>query len=103
MFQEYIDLIDAPDKNLVQETLYMMEELFEIVVRAGGINNFFYTPKNIFINPIKKDSNSSNSFDFNKLELNPFSMVGLKFLLERNNINREEFEEIYASLPPNFF
>jgi hypothetical protein len=43
-------------------------------MRGGGIDNYIYSPSNIFIVP----KGMRNNFETIKLFLNPISMVGLR-------------------------
>lgn len=56
--------------------IHYFEELFQLILKGGGIRNFFYTPNNIFINV----PDAYNSFGETRLKLNITSTAGLKFL-----------------------
>lgn len=57
----------------------------EIILRAGGIDYFFYTPKNLFIITSKSDI---YDLKYNRLLVNFTSMAGIRLFLNNKGIFR---------------
>jgi len=70
-----------------------MLEFFELMVRAGGIDNFFYTPKTIFFLPptIKKESELPSQCQYGKLLLNFTSLTAIKMFFTKEDISTNDF------------
>jgi hypothetical protein len=84
---------------------YFIMEMFELVIRAGGIDNFFYTPKNVFFLPPsiqRKDSETNAQPQYGKLLLNHTSLTALRLFFSKEEISKRDFEEIYACLPCDY-
>lgn len=66
------------EKHRIKEKLiFYLEELFQLVLKGGGIYNFFYSPNNIFLVAPDDDDSSIET----RLMPNISSTVGLKFLI----------------------
>ena len=65
----------------------MFEEFFQVIWRGGGMQNFFYTPQNLFIVHPERDFKAG----WPTLQVNYGSFVGLRLLNDENNLNRDEF------------
>jgi hypothetical protein len=75
------------------------------VIRAGGIDNFFYTPKTVFFLPPsiqRKDSELNSQPQYGKLLVNYTSLTALKLFFTKEEISKRDLEEIYACLPCDY-
>lgn len=70
-----------------------------MLLRAGGIDRFFYTPKNIFLIQVQAAERLQPKI---KLKLNITSLAGLKLLMGSGRTIREDYCEVYPLLPPDF-
>lgn len=86
------DIQDRARNSLKRETLvYFIEECLQLVLRAGGIDKFIYTPHNVFV--------CTSKLMGNKVELKPnwTSVVGHK-ILQKKEFLLDDFMEIYPVL-----
>jgi hypothetical protein len=79
--------------------MHFLGEFMQLLLRAGGIDRYFYTPRNIFL--IQPQAGGRLQ-PLGKLELNLTSLVGLKLLISNSRIIREDYCEVYPLLPPDF-
>lgn len=79
--------------------MHFLAEFLQLLLRAGGIDRYFYTPKNIFL--IQPQAGERLQ-PMGKLKLNITSLAGLKLLVGSSRIIREDYCEVYPLLPPNF-
>lgn len=79
--------------------MHFLTEFFQLLLRAGGIDRYFYTPKNIFL--IQPQAGERLK-PMGRLVLNITSLAGLKLLVGSSRIIRDDYCEVYPLLPPDF-